>query len=417
MANTFQTAAWKPGMGAPWGYSCGQTILNTGKFEGPARTLSSVPDQISFEEEYGGWFERGQITFDALGNAYIVLGQFGYPDGYMVSISPNGSTRYMIPFGEGLTMDAWSTVALDNPINPSYGFIHCKEGHVWAFDLEDESIMWVNTDQYDELGEYSYGGLVYHNGYIYKITSYDGWLMRYDAMVGECTYWQIPGADPYIEDSCVTFDTEGYLYTGDDSHIYKINPSGPSIVWQQSNEGVATHPAIDSAGNIYVTSYYNDPEIGWRNICLSYTKNGSLRWAVPTGGYYEYGIGSGIGLNEGIDRLYYELDSGYLCCHVMSTGQLIGETYIGDGGDHLFTWTGWQSKTVIGADNRIYCNIYEYGGPDPNSSYIVCINPDGSIRWKSQLMDNHVTNCSPAFDPWGRLWYPTYNPVNILIYS
>jgi len=180
----------------------------------------------------------GDLVFDAAGNLYGTTPHGGPDDNGMVyelTHSNGGWTETVLyRFGQG-----------DGGAVPYAGVTFDQSGNLW--------------------GTAAFGGS-YDDGTIYELVpSASGWTET----VVYHFHGESDGANPYaglIADQSGNFYGATYGYNGTTAKVYELSPSNGgwtySVLYSLSfNQGIIGTLAMDAAGNLYGTNYYDVPEV------------------------------------------------------------------------------------------------------------------------------------------------------------
>ncbi|MBB6050905.1 PQQ-binding-like beta-propeller repeat protein [Armatimonas rosea] len=242
-----------------------------------------------------------------------------------------------------------------------------------------------------------------------------------------------------FEGAGINVDKNGILYMASSSNLSQkylvaINPNG-TLRWKQPITGSCYgSPAIDSKGNIYVTTYFRDPfgppinETG----LYSFTPDGVLRWSKQITSRHTPVIG--------IDDTVYVWSVDGLFAAFTPAGALKWTYYYGDGDRSTEFIVTNQNNLIFGYLRKIGSNgapiwTTDISGPgiapfdnlyrsspvcDINENTYLCSNtgmhcvaPDGSIRWVFDSASIHGSRGSmfgrPAIDSDGTIYSHSVN--------
>ena len=180
----------------------------------------------------------GDLVFDAAGNLYgttPIGGQGGNGTVFKLTHANGGWTESIVYRFQGAPDGA----------TPYAGLMFDSAGNLW--------------------GTTGYGG-TYNNGTIYELVpSGGGWMENvvYRFLGGS------GGANPYaglIADQSGNFFGATYGYDGTTAKVYELSPSDGGWTYNTlyslgANQGIIGKLAMDAAGNLYGTSYYDSPEV------------------------------------------------------------------------------------------------------------------------------------------------------------
>jgi uncharacterized repeat protein (TIGR03803 family) len=245
------------------GYGCG-TVFN---LRPPATACKSAlcPWTETVLYSFQGFTDGvqptfGDLVFDGAGNLYGTTPHGGQGD--------HGTVYKLTPSNGG-----WSETVLyrfqggHDGATPYGGVISDQAGNLW--------------------GTTAFGG-TYNNGTIYQLVpSGGGWTENvvYNFRGGD------DGANPYaglIVDQFGNFYGATYGYNGTTPKVYELSPPNGSWTFTAlysfgAGQGIIGKLAMDAAGNLYGTNYYNAPEV--------------FRLTPSNGGWTLTGAWSGAGTN------------------------------------------------------------------------------------------------------------------------
>ncbi len=212
----------------------------------------------------------GDLVFDGAGNIYGATPYGGQGD--------NGTVYKLTPSNGGWTETVLYRFqgGLDGATSYA-GVVFDRAGNLW--------------------GTTGFGGS-YNDGTVYQLTPYGGgWTesVIYNFLGGS------DGANPYaglIVDQSGNFYGATYGYNGTTPKVYELSPSNGgwtfSVLYSLgANQGIIGKLAMDAAGNLYGTNYYDIPEV--------------FRLTPSNGGWTLTGSWGGVGDNPAGNVI---LDSG-----------------------------------------------------------------------------------------------------------
>lgn len=268
--------------------------------------------------------------YDALGNMLWVRNSNGYADVEGISADANGDIYLVGNFYNNSVSFGTTTLINPNPGGQNSNIYFTKYdpmGNViWAKNLggiNNDLAAGVSTDAFGYVyvtGNFMGDSLTFGSVTVQHIGSSDGFVAKFTA-AGDAVWARNVGAPVSIGSVAVCTDATGsvimtgyfqynYMYVGSLSSlvsspysnnifITKYDSSGQNhwIKYAGNNYGISsTGIAADTAGNVYVTGYYNDTiiwgtdtlaSIGYQNIFTAqYNASGAVMWAKSAGGHY-----------------------------------------------------------------------------------------------------------------------------------
>jgi len=224
------------------GYGCG-TVFN---LRPPAAACKSAlcPWTETVLYSFQGFSDGveptfGDLVFDAAGNIYGTTphgGQGDHGTVYQLTPSNGGWTETVLYRFQGGSQDG---------ATPYGGLVFDSAGNLW--------------------GTTALGG-TYNNGTIFQLVpSGGGWTEN----VVYKFHGENDGANPYaglIVDQYGNFYGTTYGYNGTTPKVYELSPSNGSWTFTTlysfgHNQGIIGKLAMDAAGNLYGTNYYDVPEV------------------------------------------------------------------------------------------------------------------------------------------------------------
>jgi outer membrane protein assembly factor BamB len=305
----------------------------------------------------------GGIAIDKEGILY-----FGdWPHGYLYSIYPNGTTKWIVSTGGGIT----STPAL------------AEDGTIYIGSWDD---------------------------YLYAFNPNGTLKWRY------CAFDSIYASPTIGSDGTIYFDSLGWPVDG--YALYALNPNGTEKWKFKQGQHSYSTPAIGLDDTIYITCY--------NGFIYALNPNGTLKWGYKSSN--EAHSHPSVGLDGTVyfgsnDYYFYALyPNGTLKWKYKIDGHLYSSAAIGSDGiiycpDHdlyAFYPNGtlkWrfdfgedkgvaQSSPAISQDGIIYIGVCERGY---NGGYIYAINPNGTERWSRRIANRAVLS-SPSISPDGTVY-------------
>jgi outer membrane protein assembly factor BamB len=246
---------------------------------------------------------------------------------------------------------------------------------------------------------------IHHTGRSPYGKSGNWFIEKWKADLGSLTY------------SSPAISKDGTIYIGSgDDYLYAINPNG-TMKWRyKTDHNVHSSPAIAEDGTIYVGS----------NDCYLYAfyPNGTLKWKTSVGGWCSSPViandgtiyvGSTNGrihaINpNGTKKWNYKTGSDVFSSPVLNN---MGTVYCGSHDNYMYAIYAsngtlkWRYGTgtdcggagaTVGDDGTIYFGDL--------LGYLHAVNPDGTRKWRKDLLDNIYT--SPSITEEGNIIVGTY---------
>jgi len=247
-------------------------------------------------------------------------------------------------------------------------------------------------------------------------TIYVGTIKRFQAFYPNGTLkWVLPIEKNFCCDPVIS--PNGTVYVGtDDGYLFAVNPNG-TIQWQYYLGYSLNGASLDSQGKIYLSARYCD------YLCCLFP-NGTLHWTFRTivdtsdapligkdGTIYTVPTYDVIGINpDGTEKwrtpvsgagrspslspngsiIYSSHDSGDVVCMDPNDGHILWSYNIGL--DPLS-----KSRATVSSDGMIF---FAYTDKPGHLAYLCALNPDGSLRWTSDITSDvphyYGVNIGPA---------------------
>ena len=268
----------------------------------------------------------------------------------------------------------------DTPVIASNGVIYCKGA-------------------YNVLDRYIYA--IYPNGT-------EKWKFKTGGL--------ILGSSPAIAE-------DGTIYVGAwDSILYAINSDG-TLKWKFNTNGgnIASSPTIGEDGTIY---FGDLGDFGYNSKIWAVNPNGTEKWhyTIDDRIYSDPCIGNDGTIYIGSDDTYlYAMNPDGTLKWRYKTGDYIkgpasiaddGTVYIGSYDDYLYAVypnngsMKWKCK--IGQGTALNPSIANDGTIYVGCQRLYAVNPDGTIKWSSDMGGNrHIDSSSPAIAEDGTIYFGT----------
>jgi len=217
--------------------------------------------------------------------------------------------------------------------------------------------------------------------------------------------------------SSPAIDKNRTIYVGSfNYHLYAINPDG-TLTWKYKTGGpIKASPAIAEDGTIIVGSE--------NGKLYAFNSNGTLKWRIEIGGWSTSPVIDEDGIiytsctdgkiyavyQNGTKKWNYQTGSMIYCSCVLDN---LGTVYCGSNGGYLYAiytsngtlkWKYGTGSECGGAGATVDDDGTIYFGD--MSGYLHAVNPNGTRKWRRDLLDNVYT--SPSITEEGNIIVASY---------
>ena len=229
-------------------------------------------------------FPLSNLTFDTVGNLYGTTFASGCGGGTVFELSPNGnggwseSLLYTFPYtSQGNPL--YNGVIFDKLGNLYGTTFQDGDGYGTVFELSPVGGSWTETDLYTSTGE-SDGGNPQNGvtmdpaGNLWVITAGSGCCVpsTVDELIPSGRGWTEQTIASGSFWGAVVMDAAGNIFCSGWWNVVELTPNGSggwtqTVIWPGDGAPVYGTPALDKAGNLYVTTGYGGAHCGPTGGC------------------------------------------------------------------------------------------------------------------------------------------------------